>query len=36
LLGVTPLDVLGLQPDIVTRRLQLLPEGPRDTYVTAL
>lgn len=36
LLGVTPLEVLGLQPDVISRQLQLLPEGPADTYVTAL
>ena len=35
LLGVTPLEVLGLQPNMVKRRLELLPEGPTDTYVNA-
>ena len=36
LLGVIPLEVLGLEPDVTHRRLRLLPDGPTETYVTAL
>jgi len=36
LLGVTPLEVLGLEPDIMNQRLRVLPDGPLDTYVTVL
>ncbi len=36
LLGVIPLEVLGLEPDVARRRLRLLPDGPTETYVTAL
>lgn len=36
LLGVTPMEILGLEPDLQTRQLHLLPLGPNDTYVTAL
>ena len=36
LLGVIPLEVLGLEPDVAHRRLRLLPDGPTETYVTAL
>jgi len=36
LLGVVPMEVLGLQPNVVTRRLELLPDGPNDTYITVL
>jgi len=35
LLGVIPLEALGAEPDMVARRLRLLPDGPTDTYVTA-
>jgi len=35
LLGVIPMEVLGAEPDLVARRLRLLPDGPTDTYVTA-
>ncbi len=36
LLGVTPMEILGLKPDLWNRRLRLLPLGPNDTYITAL
>jgi len=36
LLGVIPLEVLGLEPGVARRRLRLLPDGPTETYVTAL
>ncbi len=36
LLGVTPMEILGLEPDLRNRRLRLLPLGPNDTYITAL
>ncbi len=36
LLGVTPLEVLGLEPDLREHRLRLLPDTGRDTYVLAL
>jgi predicted aspartyl protease len=35
LLGVIPMEALGIEPDLVARRLRLLPDGPTDTYVTA-
>jgi predicted aspartyl protease len=36
LLGVIPLEALGLQPDLVAQRLLLLPEEGRDNYLTVL
>lgn len=36
LLGVTPMEVLGLEPDLQNRTIRLLPLGPNDTYITAL
>lgn len=36
LLGVTPMEILGLEPDLQNKRLRLLPLGPNDTYITAL
>ena len=35
LLGVTPMEVLGLEPDLRNRQLRALPLGPDDTYVVA-
>lgn len=35
LLGVIPMESLGLEPDLTARQLRLLPDGPLDTYVTA-
>lgn len=32
LLGVLPLESLGIEPDIVNHRLRLLPEEPGDTH----
>lgn len=36
LLGVTPLEVLGLDPDVENQQLHVLPDGPTDTYITVL
>lgn len=36
LLGVTPLEVLGLQPDLKNQRLILLPKTEEDTYNSML
>jgi predicted aspartyl protease len=36
LLGVTPMEILGLEPDLQNRRLRALPLGPDDTYVMAV
>ena len=36
LLGVIPLETLGLQPDLAAQRLLLLPEEGRDNYLTVL
>ncbi len=36
LLGVIPMEALGLEPDLMNQQLRLLPDGPADTYVTAL
>lgn len=36
LLGVIPMEELGLQPDIINQRLILLPETRKDTYHTIL
>jgi hypothetical protein len=32
LLGVIPMEELGLQPDIINQRLILLPQTGKDTY----
>ncbi len=34
LLGVVPMETLGLEPDLRNQRLRLLPEEPGDTYYT--
>ena len=34
LLGVIPIEALGLEPDLHNQRLRLLPEEPGDTYYT--
>lgn len=34
LLGVIPLEALGLEPDRRNQRLRLLPEEPGDSYFT--
>ena len=34
LLGVIPLEALGLEPDLRNQRLRLLPEEPGNTYYT--
>lgn len=36
LLGVIPLESLGLEPDLVRGQLRLLPDGPDETYITVL
>jgi predicted aspartyl protease len=36
LLGVIPLETLGLEPDLKARTLRALPLGPDDSYVTVL
>lgn len=36
LLGVTPMEILGLEADVRNRTLRLLPMGPDDTYITVL
>jgi clan AA aspartic protease len=36
LLGVVPLEMLGLEPDLQNQRLRVLPEAGRDTYMLAL
>ncbi len=36
LLGVIPLEALGIELDLHNQRLRLLPEGPNDTYFTVL
>ncbi|MDY6900421.1 MAG: hypothetical protein SWZ49_20450, partial [Cyanobacteriota bacterium] len=36
LLGVIPMEELGLQPDIINQRLILLPQTGKDTYHTIL
>ncbi len=33
LLGVTPMEVLGVEPDIQNHTLRLLPEGPDDSHI---
>ena len=36
LLGVVPLEMLGLEPDLQNQRLRVLPDAGRDTYMLAL
>lgn len=36
LIGVIPLETLGIEPDLHHQRLRLLPEGPNETYLTIL
>ena len=36
LLGVTPLEVLGLEPDLQNRVLRVLPMNPEQTYLSIL
>ncbi|MGF1524567.1 MAG: retroviral-like aspartic protease family protein [Leptolyngbyaceae cyanobacterium] len=36
LLGVIPLEALGLEPDLKNQRLRILPTDPTDTYLTIL
>ncbi len=33
LLGVTPMEILGVEPDIQNHTLRLLPEGPDDSHI---
>lgn len=35
LLGVIPLEMLGLEPDLQNQRLRILPDTGRDTYMLA-
>jgi predicted aspartyl protease len=35
LLGVIPLEMLGIEPDLQTQTLRLLPLGPHKSYLTA-
>lgn len=36
LLGVLPLEELGIEPDIVNHRLRLLPEEPGNTHILVM
>jgi predicted aspartyl protease len=36
LLGVTPMEVLGLEPDLKNRKLRVLPMNSEQTYLTVL
>ncbi|MEH2077470.1 MAG: aspartyl protease family protein [Nostoc sp.] len=36
LLGVTPMEVLGLEPDLKNRKLQVLPMNSEQTYLSVL
>jgi predicted aspartyl protease len=36
LLGVTPMEVLGLEPDLKTRQLRVLPMDSEQTYLSVL
>jgi clan AA aspartic protease len=36
LLGVIPLEMLGIKPDVRRQQLRLLPEGPTETHLTIL
>lgn len=36
LLGVTPMEILGIEPDVRHHTLRLLPEGPDETHILAL
>jgi predicted aspartyl protease len=35
LLGVIPLEMLGLEPDLVGQTLRVLPDNNKDTYIFA-
>jgi hypothetical protein len=34
-LGVTPMEILGLEPDLVNQTLRLLPMNSEQTYLMA-
>jgi len=36
LLGVTPMEILGIEPDVRNHTLRLLPEGPDDSHILLL
>lgn len=36
LLGVTPMEILGLEPDLKNRKLRVLPMNSEQTYLTVL
>lgn len=36
LLGVTPMEILGLEPDLKNRKLRILPMNPEQTYLSIL
>ncbi len=36
LLSVTPMEILGVEPDIQNQTLRLLPEGPDDSHILLL
>lgn len=36
LLGVIPLEALGLEPDLKNQKLRVLPISPTETYLTIL
>ncbi|WP_414579439.1 hypothetical protein [Anabaena sp. CCY 9402-a] len=36
LLGVTPMEVLGLEPDLKNRKLRVLPMNSEQTYLSVL
>ncbi len=36
LLGVTPMEILGLEPDLKNRNLRLLPMNSEQTYLSIL
>ncbi|BAY79478.1 hypothetical protein NIES25_59630 (plasmid) [Nostoc linckia NIES-25] len=36
LLGVTPVEVLGLEPDLKNRKLRVFPMNSEQTYLTVL
>ena len=33
LLGAVPMEMLGMEPDLRTRNIRLLPEGPERSYL---
>ena len=35
LLGAIPMEIMGLEPDLMNRRLRVLPDQGDDTYLTA-